>query len=83
MSHFEFTVTDEDSGVTYEPWTDSARGGAGIGFKCTHPNGDVEYIFLNPSLGSDDGVPTVFVYQGIHGDPGRDGAAHHYVIDNR
>lgn len=72
-------ITDHDSGVTYEPYTDEPSGA--VGFKATHlSTGQVEYIMLNPSGGSDDGVPTVFLYLGPTGEPGQDEAAHHYVM---
>lgn len=70
-------ITDLASGVVYTPWTD----GCAVGFRCAHPGGKVEFIYLNPSQDSDDGVPTVFVYQGVEGDPNQDGACHHYIID--
>jgi hypothetical protein len=72
---FDFTITDADSETTYTPWTD----GWAVGFKCER-NGKVEYIYLNPSGGSDDGVPTVFAYVGTEGDSSQDQAAHHYDL---
>ena len=73
---FDFTATDEDSGVTYTPWTD----GWGIGFIATRPDGAQCRIALNPSGGSDDDVPCVFVY--IDSDPSGDlvGATTHYDL---
>lgn len=52
-------------GVTYEPWSD----GYAVGFKATHPDGRVEYIYLNPSDVEPDETPTVWVYQGTTGVP--------------
>lgn len=76
MTGFDFTVTDPDSGVTYTPWTN----GAAVGYRMTSPDGRTEYFYLNPSGGSDDSVPTVFVYQGTEGDPAQDAALHHYDV---
>lgn len=54
------TITDDD-GVTWEP----AAGPHGeLGFRATHEDGRVRFVFLNVSGGSDDGTPTVFVYLG-------------------
>jgi hypothetical protein len=70
-------MRDDDSGVTYEPH----RGDNGeLGFKATRDDGAIEYIVLNPSGGSDDGVATVFVYINDTGDPLDGGAVHHYVM---
>lgn len=70
------TITDADAHVTYTPHTDPASGA--LGFKVEGPRG-TEYIMLNPSRGSDDGVPTVFVYQGPTGDPAEDEPQHFYA----
>lgn len=67
---------DDDGGVTYTPWSD----GWAIGFKVEFDDGRVDFIYLNPSGGSDDNVPTVFLYRGTEGDVTKDGAEHHYVI---
>lgn len=88
-------VHDDDAGVVYEPWSDGTvvgwkairRGaciltGGAAEDDCTmhlHET-EVEYLVLNPSTGSDDGVPTVFVYQGATGDPAADGAVCHFVM---
>lgn len=74
---FEFTVTDWDPGTTYTPWSD----GHAVGFRCER-NGEVEYVYLNPSGRSDDQVPTIFPYQGRTGEAGQDGGAcdHHFVV---
>lgn len=70
-------IRDEDARVTYESWTN----GYAMGFKCSRVGQPDEYIYLNPSDGSDDGVPNVFVYIGPYGDPAEDDVpAHHYVI---
>lgn len=80
---FNFAIRpDDDSGVTYIPWTD----GHAVGFKVLHDTEGpekrpVEFIYLNPSGDSDDDVPTVFVYHGTEGDPCQDGAAVHFIMD--
>lgn len=78
VARFDFAVEDPDSGVTYHPWTD----GHAIGFKAELPNGEVRFVYLNPSGGSDDGVATVFPYEGAEGDPSQDRGAcgHHFVV---
>jgi hypothetical protein len=55
-------------GVTYQPWTN----GDAVGFKATHPDGRVEYVYLNPSRDTDDGQPTVFVHWGTTGSTEQD-----------
>lgn len=57
-------ISDDDAKVTYEPWTD----GHAVGFKATNAEGEVRYIYLNPSGGSGDGVANVFLYIGKTGD---------------
>lgn len=69
-------IRDNDARVTYAPFTD----GTVMGFKCTQVGQPDEYIYLNPSTGSDDGAATVFVYIGPDGDPAKDPAVHHYPI---
>ncbi len=54
------SFTDEDSGVSYTPYIDHQFGA--VGYMAEHPDGRVEYIYLNASGGSEDGVATVFVY---------------------
>jgi hypothetical protein len=71
-----FTISDSDGGVIYAPYVDPH---GAVGFKAFHRDGRVQYILLNPSVGSDlPDDPTVFLYVGPHGDVSRDGAAHHY-----
>ncbi len=70
---------DDDAGTTYVPWTN----GRAVGFKAEHDDGEVEYIYLNPSGGSDDGVPNVFVYIGPVGDPAEDQPEHHYTLNDQ
>jgi hypothetical protein len=65
-------VFDVDSGVTYYPILG--------GWRAEKDSGSTEYIYLNPSGGSDDGVPTVFLYQGANGDPAQDEAVVHVVV---
>lgn len=65
----QLNVIDYDGYVMYQPILG--------GWKAEQFNDqgdivDTEYIYLNPSDGSDDGVPTVFVYQGGDGDPQTD-----------
>lgn len=51
----------------WEPWTD----GHAVGFKATHTDGRVRYVYLNPSQDDpedEDDVPTVFLYEDAHGD---------------
>jgi hypothetical protein len=61
FANYDGPIHDEDSGTLYEPWTN----GYAVGFKATRQSdGQVEYIYLNPSGGSDDTVATVFIYQG-------------------
>lgn len=51
----------------WEPWTD----GHAVGFKATHTDGRVRYVYLNPSQDDpedEDDVPTVFLYEDEHGD---------------
>jgi hypothetical protein len=61
------TITTEE-GYVYEPWTS----GYGVGYKVTHPDGRVEYIYLNPSSSDDNGDAIVFLYVGPNGDPATD-----------
>jgi hypothetical protein len=68
-------IRDDDSGMTYTPHTGP---NGEVGFKCTRDDGGVTYITLNPSGGSDDGVPTVFLYIGDTGDVLHDTPAHFY-----
>ena len=66
-----------DGDVTYTPWTD----GYAVGFRMTRDDGTVSYIYLNPSDrdGEPDDTPAVFLYQGPHGHPAEDDAAHWYA----
>lgn len=43
-------VYEVNNGITYEPWTN----GDAIGFKITHANGNVEYVYLSPAIGDTD-----------------------------
>jgi hypothetical protein len=71
-------VFDADAQVRYVPVV-SAYGNPG--YECTLPDGSVTYVYLNASGGSDDGVPTVFLYQGMEADPGADHAEHFAVVE--
>lgn len=64
--------------MTYTPWTD----GHAVGFRC-EKDGEVEFIYLNPSSESDDGQPNVFVYKGEVGDSSRDAPCHFYDVGIR
>lgn len=61
-------------GPVYEPWTN----GYSVGFKVTSTDGQVEFIYLNPS-GSYDRTPDVFLYKGPTGEPCDDEPMHYYV----
>lgn len=52
-------IVDWDSGTTYRAFL-SEQGQVGYRCEC---DGRVEFFYLNPSGGSDDGVATIFVYQ--------------------
>lgn len=70
-------IVDEDSGVQYRPYLSLLHGS--VGYEATHPDGRREFITLNPSGGSDDGVPTVFVYIDTD-EPTLENAVHHYIM---
>lgn len=74
------SIHDKSSGVIYDPFV--ATDGR-VGYQVTRlAEGDAErttYIYFNPSGGSDDGVPTVFVYMGDDNDPALDAPQHFYV----
>ena len=76
VGHMPDTGRLDSHGVKWVPWSD----GRAIGFRCEHPDGRVEYVYLNPSSDSDDGTSNVFVYQGTEGDPVQDPAYTHYVM---
>ena len=58
--------------MDFEPIIDNCHGTAGI--KCTHADGRVIYIFLNPSAADEpNDEPNVFVYVGESMDPGQAG----------
>jgi hypothetical protein len=71
-------IIDPDSGTQYTPFiSDDGR----VGYEITNiETGKFEFLYFNPSNGSDDGVPNVFVYQGVNNDPGNDGPLHHYLV---
>lgn len=52
-------ITDASNGVTYTPFIDA---NGGVGYRCEHPDGRAEVIYLNPSGDNDDGQPNVFLY---------------------
>lgn len=64
----DIAVHDSDAEVSYHFWTN----GASLGYEIHFPDNRIEFIYLNPSTGSDDGVPTVFAYQGTKGELGAD-----------
>jgi hypothetical protein len=74
----DIAVHDNDADVSYHFWTN----GTAVGYEVHFPDGRIEFFYLNPSDGSDDGVPTVFVYQGTEADPGADTPLHHYIVDD-
>lgn len=63
--------TDESTGVTY-----TAIPG---GFRCERDDTTI-FVHLNPSLGTDDGVPNIFVY--IEDTMAFMGAVNHYDLDD-
>jgi hypothetical protein len=71
-------VIDPDSDTQYTPFiTEDGR----VGYECTDlTTGKFEFLYFNPSNGSDDGAATVFVYQGDSNDPCADTPTHHYVV---
>ena len=72
-----FTVTDESSGCTYEPWTGPRHE---VGYKYTTPAGEIRYVYLLAALSSADGVPCVFAYEDDSGVPGRHEAMCHFDL---
>jgi len=71
----EATWTHE---VIYIPY--ATRDGQ-VGLVARSHSGDrAEFIYLNPSTETEDGVPNVFVFQGVSGDPANDQPVHHYDI---
>lgn len=63
------TARRDSTFASYEPWTD----GHAVGFRVTHKDGRVEFVYLNPSSDIDqDDYENVFLYVGPHGDPGED-----------
>lgn len=78
MMFKELESHDEDSGVSYVPFVDEEWGTAGV--QITRPSGVVDYLYFNPSGGSDDGVPTVFVYRGESTNPGEAGSLCHFDV---
>jgi len=60
------SITDHDSGTTYTPVIGGPFNCPGYRYE---RNGVVRFIFLNASDGSDDGAPTVFLYDGAELDP--------------
>jgi hypothetical protein len=69
---------DDDAGVTYTPFYDAQFGV--VGYIAEGPTGDQETIYLNPSQGSDDGKPNVFLYQEDGAGVTFDSAVHHYLM---
>jgi hypothetical protein len=70
-------ILDRDSGTTYTPFINKHWE---VGYRCEGVDGEVTYVYLNPSGGSDDGVATVFLYQGSTGDHDQDGPTVHVVV---
>ena len=72
-------IHDSDALASYHPHRDPASGA--VGWKAIdHKTGRTEYVMLNPSGGSDDGVATVFTYIGETGDPAHDDAIVHHAL---
>jgi hypothetical protein len=69
-------LIETPAGVTHHPWSD----GWAIGFETRHPDGQVEFVYLNPSGESDDGTPNIFVYRGPYGDASYDRPEVHYNV---
>lgn len=65
-------------GNKYEQWTD----GWAAGFKVTLANGATRFVYLNPSSEDSEGVAVVFLYEGPHGDPAKDGPIVHLVCED-
>lgn len=66
---------EDYGGIRYEPHI----GDGYIGYKVTHPSGDVGYVTLCPSTNEDPAMADVFVYNGPTGEPGQDDSEF-YVI---
>jgi hypothetical protein len=67
-TQFAFTVTSEE-GATFTPWTD----GRAVGFKVEAAGKPTQYVYLNPSGGTDThniNDSDVFLYHGSTGDDG-------------
>jgi hypothetical protein len=62
--------------TTWTPWTDDFA----VGFKVQRPGRPTRYVYLNPSLASDDGAAVVFFYAGDAGDPNHDEPVSHLTI---
>lgn len=75
--HAPVNFTDEH-GTSFEAVYDWDSGA--VGFRCQRAGMEPEYVMLNPSSDSDDGVSTVFVYHGPTGDPGQDPAYVHFDL---
>jgi hypothetical protein len=61
-------------GTSYAPWTD----GWAIGVECRRRDGYRTLLYLNPSGETEEEDGSVFVYQGVSGDPAMDMPAHWY-----
>jgi hypothetical protein len=73
-------IHDPDGHVTYTPFRDDDLGR--VGYRVLEEGTNREtFLYLVPSSGSDDGVPTVFVYQGPANDPGQDMPEVHIELD--
>lgn len=75
----DIAIHDNDADVSYHFWTN----GAALGYEIHFPDNRIEFIYLNPSDGSDDGTPTVFVYQGTEADPGADTALCYFDVSDK
>ena len=71
----ESLTTDE--GHVFEPVTD----GWAMGYRVTHADGRVEFIYLNPSSSDEGEKACAFVYIGPDGSPsGQDQPSHYYDL---
>jgi hypothetical protein len=43
-----------------------------VGYSVQRDYGPITYVYLNPSSTESDPTPNVFVYEGVHNDPGQD-----------
>jgi hypothetical protein len=71
-------IVDFDSGVVYTPLV---MPDGRVGYEVESDAGERTFIYFNPSDGSDNGAPNVFVYMGARNDPVLDAPLNFYDID--